>query len=292
MEEARQRAKQLILDSPVSRMVSLEKIEEVFNNIIVYDSKEEFDEVTMKYSNGKPYGTVSGFVNGNKIYLGPEHNIDKLIHVIVHESLHMFSKKWDEKGNIIQQGMTGHKGQGFADFVNEGITDYLTSKIVGKGYCQYVQEVSIIEGIDEDMQVYFEDEDVLFSMYLEDDNTGLDNKRFKEFLDTTGGNDAYDELYERIGFMGPEKKQEYLKRIHKGTNKFVRKRNFKRTVDKIKGMFVKKDKKQLLNESKTDVEETIVQNTFSLVDTLQGEVKEIYEEFPPKEHSGVEEQQL
>jgi len=291
MEEARQRAKQLILDSPVSRMVSLEKIDEVFNNIVVYDSKEEFDEA-FEENRDYTYHEASGFVVGNKIYLAPEENIDKLIHIIVHESLHMFSKRWDEKGSVIQQGMTGHKEQYFKKMVNEGITDYLTSKIVGKGYCQYVQEVGIIEGLDESMQVYFEDEDVLFSMYLEDDNTGLDNKRFKEFLDTTGGNDAYDELYERIGFMGPEKKQEYLKRIHKGTNKFVRKRNFKRTVDKIKGMFVKKDKKQLLNESKTDVEETIIQNTSSLVDTLQGEVKEIYEEFPPKEHSGVEEQQL
>lgn len=287
MEDVKIRAKQLILSSPAGKMVTEERIEEIFSNIVMFETKEELMDEYSKYNGPMKY--ISAFTNSDKIYMGPEKNQDKLTHNIVHEVLHRMSKKWDENGQLIQNGMQCTKGQRFSNFVNEGITDYLTKRIVGGNYCQYHGEVNVIEGLDQEMVRYFDNPDILFSMYLQDDNTGLENKRFQEFLETTKGKGAHEDLYENISFMNKEKTDEYIAKVHKGVNRTLRKRKLRQTLGKIKSFLGMKEKTKMLADEQS-VQSTSKQE-MSLAETLHGQVSETYEESPPRNLEGIEEQQ-
>lgn len=206
-------AKKLIINSKISKFVSLEKIEKSFKRIHLYNNIDEF----MKEYGKKYDGKLEGFNRSNGSHISPE----STIHTIIHEILHELSSKFDENNHRIENGIQGKEEYNFSDQVNEGLTDYLAGKISGEAPRHYLIGNYFFKGLDKCISKYY-DEDILLEIYL-----NKDDKKIKQFLDKFGGNGASKKIYNEFLFLDKEKIDIILKRIERNVNIEILKQNIK-----------------------------------------------------------------
>lgn len=198
-------------------------------------------------------GKLEGFNRANGSYIGP----DATVHTIIHEVLHALSSEFDKNGHRIKNGIEGNQKENFSNQVNEGLTDYLAAKISGESPRHYIQGHKIFSVIEPLIQKYYNDEEILYSMYC-----GNKDKEFKEFLDIglakSGGGKAF---YEKFSYLNENVIQQEMS---KNINKQIRKENslFRKIIERFKKAS-KKNKTLLLNEGKDNYDERRKHSEFS-----------------------------
>ena len=233
-----QEAKEKIYNSPVIKYVDKEKIEKAFSKIHVYETHEEFlrEYGRHDYDGGR----LEGFNRNNGSHISPI----ATPHTIIHEVLHELSSEFNNDGHRIINGIMGQGGEGFANQVNEGLTDYLTAKISGEKPRHYRTGHEFFSRVEPNINKYYEDNEILYELYLNHDDL-----KIKEFLDKTlkkrGG---ASNIYENFLYFDNNKIEELGKEMRKNTNRILKKRNsfFRKVINKLKN---KSSKVQLLPES-------------------------------------------
>lgn len=176
-------------------------------------------------------GNLEGFNNSTGNYIGPNGSP----HTIIHEILHDLSSKFDENGHRGTNGIKGSEPSNFGNMINEGLTDYLSAKISGEKPRHYHEGHALFSKLENSAVNYFEDEDILFSIYLNNRNDV-----FEEFLDKNAGKGTYQNLYDNYLFMNNEKVDNFTQKVEKGVKKNTRLREAKKIFDKFKNFLFRK----------------------------------------------------
>ena len=236
-------AKYKIYNSELVKYVSPEKIEEAFSKIHTYDNINEFLETYGKpgYSNGR----LEGFNRNGESYIGP----NATSHTVIHEVLHTLSSRFDSEGHRIINGISGYKKEGFGNIINEGITDYLATKISGEAPRNYIEGHKLFCKLEPMMIKYTKDQNILMQIY-----TSNNVKFMQEFLDYFGKNNTFEDLYNNFLFKNDEEIDKLLKPVKKNVNKYVKraekKENIANLLNKIHNIFSKNKIKMLPEGSK------------------------------------------
>lgn len=177
-------------------------------------------------------GNLEGFNNTTGNYVGP----NGTPHTIIHEVLHDLSSRFDENGHRTVNGITGIEPSNFGNMLNEGLTDYLSAKISGEKPRHYHEGHNLFSKLENSAINYYEDEEILFSIYLNNRND-----IFEEFLDKNARKGTYKNLYDNYLFMNKEKVNDLTKKVGKGVKKNIRLRYVKKILDKLKNLiFIRK----------------------------------------------------
>lgn len=241
-----QDAKYKIYNSEIMLYVSPEKIEEAFSKIYIYDNKEDFLRAYGRNNYGRG-DRLEGFNRNNGSYLGP----DATVHTVIHEVLHGLSSEFDDQGHRIKNGIMGDGSLRFANQINEGLTDYLATKLSGEAPRHYIQGHKLFSKLGPMIEKYTNNSNILMQIYLTNDVQFL-----HDFLNYYGKDNTFENLYENFLFMDEDKINDMLKKVDKNLNKDLRKRDRKEKrnnfFNKIKNVFTRKEKTKLLTDGKSD----------------------------------------
>lgn len=230
--DIKEKAIQLIYQSPIINYFNIEEIEKGLENIYIITDYGEFKDKYFKATGERYCGILEGFQNSSGIYIGPQASP----HTIIHELLHDLSSKFDENNHRTLNGIMG-KSQNqskiyFGLILNEGLTDYLAAKISHEEPRHYINGHHLFSNLESSMVDYFEDPEILFSIYF-NNNVEL----FKEFLDTTVRKGAGQLLYEKFNFMDNDEIKKLAQIVNSSVKKSVRFRKIKRALNKFKNFF-------------------------------------------------------
>ena len=246
-----QDAKYKIYNSEIMLYVRPEQIEQAFQNIYVYENKEEFFKVYGR--NDYNGGRLEGFNRAGISYLGP----DATSHTVIHEILHTLSSKFDKQGHRIVNGIMGDGRLKFANQINEGMTDYLAAKISGELPRNYIQGHKLFQKLEPIMMKYTKNPNTFMQMYI-----GNDVQFMQVFLNYFGKGNVFENLYENFLFMDDKKIDELIKPVEKNVDKYIkkmeRKQKINNTINKIKNIFSRNKTKML-----TDGQHTGSQNSMN-----------------------------
>ena len=240
-------AKYKIYNSEIMLYNTPEKIEEAFKKIYVFNNKRDFLKAYGRndYSKGDK---LEGFNRNDGSYLGP----DATVHTVIHEVLHAMSSKFDKQGHRIKNGIEGENSFRFANQVNEGITDYLASKLSGEPPRHYKKGHKLFSKLEPMIQKYTKDPNILAKIYLTNDVGFL-----QDFLNHYGKDNTFEDLYDNFLFMNDNKLNDMLQIVDKNLNKDLRKRERKEKInnffDKVKNIFTKKEKVKLLTDGNPEI---------------------------------------
>lgn len=238
-----QDAKYKIYNSEIMLYVSPERIEEAFSKIYVYDNKEEFLREFGR--SGWSGERLEGFNRNNGSYLGP----DATVHTVIHEVLHGISSEFDEQGHRTKNGIMGDGSFQFANQINEGLTDYLASKLSGEAPRHYIQGHKLFSKLGPMIEKYTNNPSILMQIYLTNDV-----KFLHDFLNYYGKDNTFENLYENFLFMNDDKLNDMLQKVNKNLNKDLKKRERKEKrdnfINKVKSIFTGKKKQKLLTDGK------------------------------------------
>ena len=250
------KARELIYNSPIIKYVSIKDIEEQLSNIYIFDTEEEF----LKEYGGECIGggIPKGFNRSNKNYFNPKYISP---HVIIHEILHGLSSEFDKFGHRTINGIQGLTKTDFGVFVNEGLTDYLASKISNEPQRHYLQGQWLFGGIEESLIKEYNDSNILYEIYL---NNRVDI--LESFLNRYGGKGTFEDIYNNFLIYDKEKMSELASKINK---KFERTTRKKEILDAIKKLF-KLNKTKRLSENNKIIES----NEENSIQTPQNKFKE------------------
>lgn len=239
-----QDAKYKIYNSEIMLYVRPEKIEEAFGKIYVFDNKEEFLK-TYGRNNYSESDRLEGFNRNNGSYLGP----DATVHTAIHEVLHGISSEFDEQGHRVKNGIMGDGSFQFANQINEGLTDYLASKLSGEAPRHYIQGHKLFAKLGPMIEKYTNNSSSLMQIYLTNDVQFL-----HDFLNYYGKDNTFENLYENFLFMNDDKLNDMLQKVDNNLNKDLRKRERKEKrdnfINKVRSIFTVKKKQKLLTEGK------------------------------------------
>lgn len=239
-----QEAKQRIYDSDIINYIGIDKIEEAFSKIFIFNNSKEFYKAygLDDYNNER----LEGFNRSNGNYLNPDY---ATAHTVIHEVLHGISSEFDNQGHRIKNGIMGEQRTRFGNQVNEGCTDYLASKLSGESPRNYMQGHKLFSKLEPIIVKYSKDSDILMKMYLKNDVKFLRN-----FLDRYGKKETFESLYDNFLFMDDEKIDNMISKINKNVNKDLkkqkRKENISNIAEKFKKLFSRKNQKLLSEENK------------------------------------------
>ena len=234
-----QQAKQIIYNSEIMLYVTPEKIEDAFQRIYVFEDKNGFLQAYGRNDyNGE---RLEGFNRSSGSYLGP----DATVHTVIHEVLHGISSEFDKQGHRIKNGIMGDGNLRFANAVNEGLTDYLASKLSGEKPRHYLDGHKLFAKLEPMIIKYTNKPNSLMQIYLNNDVQFL-----HDFLNYYGKDNTFENLYENFLFMKDDKIDEMLQKVNKNLNKDLKKRERKEKrdnfINKVKNIFTRKNKNQKL----------------------------------------------
>ena len=227
------KARELIYNSPIMNYVSIEDVEKQLSEIYIFDTEEKFmQEYGGEYIGG---GILKGFNRNNKNYLNPRYVSP---HVIIHEVLHGLSSKFDKDGHRIVNGISGLDKTNFGVMVNEGLTDYLSSKISGEQQNHYIEGKWFFEAIEQSLIKEYNNPNILYEIYI---NNRVDI--LQDFLNKYGGKNCFEYFYNNYLFLGKEKMDEFTSKINK---RFKRRYRLNNIINKFK-KFLRLNKQKKLS---------------------------------------------
>ena len=242
MKNIIQDAKQMIYHSSIVKYVGIEKIEEAFGKITVFNTQEELlmEHGSDEYKDEK----LEGFNRSDGSYLG----IYATPHTVIHEMLHGISSEFDTNGHRTKNGLMGEDVKfGFANQINEGATDYLACKISGEKPRHFIQGHKLFSKLEPILIKYMNDPDILMQIYLQNDVEFL-----KDFLNYFGKEKTFENLYLKFLYMKDEQLNEMLEIVDKNLNKFIKRKNRKekrdRLLNKFRNLFKRKKEIKFLPE--------------------------------------------
>lgn len=104
---------------------------------------------------------LEGFNRNNKMYIGPKATPHSVIHGILHNLSSSF-----ENENRIYNGISYKNSEGYINYINEGLTDYLATKISKEPERHYLQGVRFFRGLDNILQEVYGENQMLFESYI------------------------------------------------------------------------------------------------------------------------------
>lgn len=215
------RAKELILASPVMKYgITKEKVEEAFANCHVMQSREALEKEynpIMRYN-----GSLKGFNRNHHCYFLP----DMTPHVVIHEILHELSSEFDEKGHRKINGID-KKGTYSQVLLNEGIVDFLASKISGENNKIYMREKTVLQALEPLLVKQSGNPEILFKILLKDNN------KINEFIQTFAKRETAYTLINEFEYMDYEKISLAMNEIQKRFNKKYRFTQLKARISSI-----------------------------------------------------------
>lgn len=220
-----QRAKELLLESPIMKYgITPERIEQVFTKVHMMTTQEELEK---EYNPYKKYdGRLEGFNRNHHCYFGPE----ATPHVVIHEILHELSSEFDKDGHRTENGIA--KDNRYSQILlNEGMIDYLASKISGEEVSHYSREKFVIERLEAMLLKQSGNPDVLFQILLQEKN------KINEFIEDFAKPDTAKEMIDRFEFMDKEKINLAMNEIEK---RFNRHHKFEQIKARINSIFHRK----------------------------------------------------
>lgn len=248
------KARELIYKSPIIEYISIKDIEEQLRNIYIFDTEEEFlEEFGGECIGG---GIPKGFNRNNKNYLNPKYISP---HVIIHEILHGLSSEFDQFGHRTINGIQGLTKTDFGVFVNEGLTDYLATKISKEPQRHYLHGQWFFGAIENSLAKECYNPEILFEIYL---NNRVDI--LESFLNKYGGKGTFEEIYNNFLYYSKEKMNELTNKINR---RFERENRKKEILNAIKNLFGLNKIKRLserneITESKENISLSSTKNEF------------------------------
>lgn len=280
---------QKMLASKFGRYIGKEKIQEALKHVVICESNEELRQKYTEKTGVNYDGYLGGFNNNGICYFV----IDSDPHVVIHEVMHTLSSTFDKDGHRVKNGIDiVEDKQGFAVFVNEGLTEYLASQISNEDTGIYSEGTTLFEGIDNAFNRYYEDENALFQIYVENDvdklkmfiNDALPKKKLEKFIKQNFSKASkssrlqelkeytpFEYIYNDLLYLKAEQTQTLAGLITKGAKKLERKREFERKhpflakITHRKMRKKEKNQKLLLAPSTTDEELDLKESLTSLV---------------------------
>lgn len=226
MEEGKidviQKAKELLLASPVMRYgVTAERLDAVFSNFHMLSTQEE---LLQEYNPYRKYdGRLDGFNRNHHCYFGPE----ATPHFVIHEVLHELSSQFDEQGHRTVNGIA--KDNSYSQILlNEGMIDYVASKISGEEVLHYAREKTVIARLEPMLLKQSRNPDILFQILLQDKN------RINEFIADFAKPEIADKIINRFEFMSTDNINMAMSQIEK---RFNRHHTFEQIKAKISSIF-------------------------------------------------------
>lgn len=247
--EKLEEAKKYLVNSNIANFVSEDEINKAVDNSYICDSKDELYQLYESKTGIEYDGALKGFNNGSKNYFPP----DFTTHAAIHETLHTLSSTFNEEGKRLVNGIEV-KDSAFGRFVNEGITEYLTTKICNEPPEAYLVEVSFFKNIDDNFSKYFESNIALEDMYINNRTDML-----KEFVNSSLNKEDinFDDICNNFLFYNQEKMCSITSKINKGCKKILKRREFDKKhpiLSKIRNKISRKDANLMLNAPKGNYE--------------------------------------
>lgn len=233
-------AKNIIYNSEIMQYVTQERIEVSFKRIHLYEDKVKFLEAYGRNDFDKN-DRLEGFNRKDGTYLGP----DATTHTVIHEVLHEISSKFDENGHRIKNGIIDDNNFLFGNQVNEGLTDYLATKLSKEEPRHYMQGHKLFQRLEPIMIKYTNDNDILMKLYLNNNVNFI-----REFLNYFGRKNTFENLYNNFLFMDDNSLNELVDDIEERLEKHLKRKDRKEKrinlIKRIKLLFLKKKTDLLL----------------------------------------------
>ena len=254
--------RKLMMESSVSKIKSKEEISKILDNTQLFSTEkafyEKYGDIDFKYY----YNELEGFNREEKIYLNPTYATP---HSIIHHAMHILSRKYDEKGNIKAEGIQYNMKSWNEKMLNEGLTEYLTSKISGEERRVYKEEKYFFEKLGEITKKRY-NEDYLMEIYLNNKQ-----KELRRFIKEYGGKEIEEEIFEKAGIIGKKEIDKSIKKISKKVDRKIRQ---EKIIEDFKKIFRIDDKKRLEEKNYQLKSNTSENNKYEYLNSLKIE-KEI-----------------
>lgn len=134
-------------------------------NAKIIENQQEFME--LYGHNNDMY--LEGFNRKNEIYIGP----NATPHTIIHELLHNLSSSFTENERVLNGIRT--KKIGCLNWTNEGLTDFLATKISKEPERHYLHGVRFFRGLDNILNEIYGPNQILFESYICNNTYFLEN---------------------------------------------------------------------------------------------------------------------
>jgi len=215
------KAKELLLQSPVMKYgITEERIEEAFSKAHMMPTQEallkEWSPI-IKYD-----GRLDGFNRNHHCYFGPE----ATPHIVIHEMIHELFSEFDQDGHRVVNGIA--KDNSYSQVqLNEGITDYIASKISGENVLHYEREKIVFERIEPLLIKQSGNPEVLFEILSQDKN------RINDFVEEFAKPETANKVVNDFQFMNKEKINLAMDEIEKRFNRHHKFEQFKARISSI-----------------------------------------------------------
>jgi hypothetical protein len=136
-------------------------IDNQLTNVTIMNNPQEFME---EYGHKNEDIYLEGFNRNNKMYIGP----NGTPHTIIHEILHNLSSSFIKEKRVLN-GLSHVNNTTYdrcLNYVNEGLTDYLATKISNEPERHYLQGVRFFRGVDVVINEIYGENNLLFESYI------------------------------------------------------------------------------------------------------------------------------
>ena len=236
--DIRQRTKELIEESGMIKYTDSKRIEQLFENIHIFETEEELQEKQGIFISSSE--TIEGFSIDRHIFVGPE----ATPHTIIREILRELSTQRDENGTVTCKGIIRDERSDGEQELNNGLIEYLSTKVSGE-YSKY-HDISktIFAQLETIMIDYSKNPNILMRTLLKNSNY-VHNFMIKfAKLET-----AY-QLLHGVNFMANDDiLDKYVEEVKKNYHKYTKIEQFK---SKIKRALFPRKRKALI-EGKTQI---------------------------------------
>lgn len=214
-------AKELLLQSPIMKYgITEERIEEAFSKVHIIPTQEAFLKEwnpIIKYD-----GRLDGFNRNHHCYFGPR----ATSHIVIHEILHELFSEFDKNGHRVVNGIA--KDNSYSQIqLNEGITDYIASKISGENVAHYEREKIVFERIEPLLIKQSGNPEILFKILSQDKN------RINDFIETYAKPEVANKVVNDFQFLNKEKINLAMEHIEKNFNRKHKFEQFKALISSI-----------------------------------------------------------
>lgn len=215
----------LIQESFLMNYYDTRVIDHQLSNTIIIDDETEF----MKLYGHKQSIYLEGFNRNNKMYVGPKGTP----HTVIHELLHNLSSSFTENQRMLN-GISYKDSPGCLNWINEGLTDYIATKISKEKERHYLPGVRFFRELDNIINEVYGQNQILFESYICNNTYFLEN-----FINNyctykyKGKIINWNEFVENFVFFDNDTIAKMLNNMHKNILKNMKKTIFNRNPKTI-----------------------------------------------------------
>lgn len=229
--DIKQRAKQLVEEAGILKYTDKERFEQLFSNIHILETNRQLQEKQEIFPSSSENNEA--FSENGHIFAGPE----ATPHTLIRELLRELSIKTNKRGTILYSGIMEDLKSGGEIELNNGLIEYLATKISGEGSNYHYISKTVFRELEEVMSEYAKESDILIKTLLK--NESFIQKFIRKFSKIDTANDLLYGLY----YLDYESVVQDVQEVKKRYSRYTIKEKIK---NKIKYMLFPKKRKELL----------------------------------------------